>query len=52
MRIDMMLELTIALGLASCACCALFVIQGIIEERQLAKMKKEIDDLYELDLNN
>jgi hypothetical protein len=45
----MILELAIALGLASCACCALFVIQGMIEERQLTKMKKEIDDLYELE---
>jgi len=45
----MILELAIILGLTSCACCVLFVIQGIIEERQLAKMKKEIDTLYDLD---
>ena len=50
MRIDMMLELTIALGLASSACCVLFMIQSFLENREREKMKRELEELENLDL--
>ncbi len=45
----MMLELTIALGLASSACCVLFIVQSFLESRELDQMKKEIEELEEME---
>lgn len=45
----MMLELTIALGLASSACCVLFLIQAFLEHRELEKLKREFEELEEME---
>ena len=45
----MMLELTIALGLASLACCTLFIVQAFLEHRELKKLKKDFEELEEME---
>lgn len=46
----MMLELTIALGIASFSCCALFLIQAFLEHRELEKLKREFEEFEEMEL--
>ena len=46
-----MIELTLALALGSFACFVLFLTQAFLENRELEKMKREIEELEEMDLS-
>ena len=42
-----MIEITIALMLASVSCFAIFLIQAFLEDRELQRMKEELEEFEE-----